>query len=318
MWLSAKEVFMPANNGRRNPFLTAPSLVLFVFLFLGIVGLIPVGSASENTAYVIVLILAVCIFGVPTAAFFSIRGGGAVRRFGFSSLSKNKWLLSLACGLVMSFQSAALDCAPGAETYDYTAYRLYGSAFDNTPDSFGSFILILFALVIVPSVLEEVFFRGILVYEYRFGGVIPVAVITASLYAMSTFSFASFPKFFVNGVMLALVSFLTGNLFCAMLSHGLYALFAVFAEKYFWFVSTESESRFLFWLILLSLLLVSLLLFLHFAEKTLRNRAEIEDELPVRVPKGKLFIVLYDMITAPMLGADMLCFVIFALLNLFL
>ena len=66
---------MPANNGRRNPFLTAPSLVLFVFLFLGIVGLIPVGSASENTAYVIVLILAVCIFGVPTAAFFSIRGG---------------------------------------------------------------------------------------------------------------------------------------------------------------------------------------------------------------------------------------------------
>ena len=103
-----------------------------------------------------------------------------------------------------------------------------------------------------------------------------------------------------------------------MLAHILYGIFAVFFEKYLWFMASEPESRYLFFLIFVSLWLLSLLLLFHYAEPLLRKRGAAEEKPLVRVPKGKLFIALYDMISVPLFGADILCFAVVAILHLFL
>ena len=136
------------------------------------------------------------------------------------------------------------------------------------------------------------------------------------LYAMTGMSIANFPVYFINGVLLASVVFLTGNLAYSVLAHVMYALFALSFEKYIFFIALET--RILIFLVLVALGLLSAIGFCGSAERLLRQRGEEEERAPIRLKKGRFFVILKDMITAPMLWADVFCFGLVCVLHIFL
>lgn len=306
---------MQENKGHRNPFLLAPALILPILVPFGAMSFIPALPGKGMVANIVALVSVLLLFGCAIAASFYLRGAGWMAVC-FGNAKKGSFLLSLSAAGMMMVQSAGIRSFLTENFYDYRIYSLYGVAFESKTDSIGSFVLTFVALAVVPVLMEEVLFRGFLLHEYRYGGAFLSILVSSLLYAMVGMSLADLPVYFLNGVLLSAVVFLTGNLFFSVLSHLLYALFALSLEKYLFFIATET--RLLIFLVLVALGLASAIGFCGSAEKILRARGENEERMPVRLKKGKFFVILRDILAAPMLWADAVCFAVICALHIFL
>ena len=306
---------MQENKGRVNPFLLAPALVLPILLLFGILSFIPAISGNGTASYIIAIFSVLLVFGLAIGASFYLRGAGWISRC-FAKGKRGSFLLCLSASGMMMVQSAGIRSFLMENFYDYRAYLLYGISFESATDSTGEFLLMLFALVLLPVFLEEIFFRGFLMQEYRYCGVFLSIIISSALYAVTGISFADFPIYFLNGILLSAVTFLTGNLFYSVLAHLLYSVFALSFEKYLFFIATET--RILIFLVLVAFGLFSAIGFCGSAEKILRQRGENEERIPIRLKKGRFFMILRDVLAAPMIWADVFCFVLICVLHIFL
>ena len=306
---------MQENKGHRNPFLSAPVLILPLLVLFGALSFISIGSVKGNSAYIIALVSVLLIFGFSITLSFYLCGGGWMSRC-FAGGKKGSLLLAVSAASMMMVQSVGIRSFLTENFYDYRLYSLYGMSFESVTDSTGTFLLMFVALAVFPVLAEEILFRGFLLHEYRYGGVLLSTVITSFLYAMSGMSLWDFPIHFLNGVLLSAVVFLTGNLFYSVLAHLLYALFAMSFEKYLFFAAMET--RILIFLVLVAWGFFSAIGFCGSAEKLLRQRGENEERAPIRLKKGKFFVILKDIFAAPMIWADIGCFALISVLHIFL
>lgn len=85
----------------------------------------------------------------------------------------------------------------------------------SSPDGLG----LALAYVIVPAIAEEFFFRSIIISDYsEYNGVVAITV-SALFFAMLHFSFVQFPLYFLLGIILAMMTYVTGSSFPAMVVH---------------------------------------------------------------------------------------------------
>ena len=304
---------MQENNERRNPFLLAPAVTLAVLVVFGVLSFIPFEKGL--VAYIVGVGSALTVFGGLVFAAFRLRG----RKWWDSctqSHARGGWTICLSAAGVMMVQSAMIRSFLIGDVYNYRTYSFYGISLDVHTDSFGLFVLIFVLLAVLPAIWEGILFRGFLMHEYRYGGVLVSALISSLLYAMTGISFSEFPIYFLNGVLLCAVVFLTGNVAFSILAHSLYGLFSLSFEKYFMFIAAETPS--LSFLIMAAIGLFCVFCLCGSAEKILRARGESEDRMPIRCKKGKLPIVLWDIFSAPVIWADVCCFVLIGILHIFL
>ena len=304
---------MQENNGRRNPFLLAPALVLVLLALFGILSFVPIGKGSAS--YIIVIASALLVFGIAIAAAVYLRGTGWTKRC-LTRGPKGSLLLCFSAAGMMMVQSVGIRSFLIENFYDYRIFTLYGMSFESATDSFGAFLPSFVALAVFPAILEGIFFRGFLMHEYRYGGVFLSILVSSFLYALTGMSIANFPIHFINGVLLSSVVFLTGSLAYSVLAHVTYALFALSFEKYIFFIA--EETRILIFLVLVALGLLSAIGFCGSAENLLRQRGEDEERAPIRLKKGRFLVILKDMLVAPMLWADVFCFILICVLHIFL
>jgi len=304
---------MQENNERQNPFLLVPFFMLVLLTVFGIVSFIPFGKGIA--AYITAVISVLLVFGGVVALAFYLRGGkwlGACLR----SRAGGGFSLCFFAACLMMLQSVLICSFLIGELYDYRVYSLYGIPCDAVTDSFGAFLLIYLVLAVLPAFLEGFLFRGFFMYEYRHGGVLLSVLVPSLLCGMLGMSFAEFPIRFLNSVLLCAVVFLTGNIFYSVLSHLIYGLFALSLEKYLMFIAKETPA--LSFLVLAALGLFFVICFCGSADKILRQRAEKEERAPVRWRKGKIFTVLGDIFSAPMIWADVFGFALIGILHIFL
>lgn len=308
---------MPADSRRRNPFLLAPALVFIILAFAVLTEFVGIGERDGFWIYIIAALVTLVGFGVPAAICFFCRGPAAFAKIRFLKVSKSQAFVLAAGTAVMLLQSSilrlgVLRCADGGSVYE-----LYGFEFTVSVSSVWELLLMLVSLALLPAVCEEIFFRGIAVYEYRFGGVVGSALMTSLLYAVIFLDFGQLPVCFLNGLLLFFIGFLTENLLCPILMHMVYNVFLMFGERYLFILSSGPDSKALFWFLLIALYLASLALLFFAAGRQFRQRAMSSDAPPVRVPRGKRPVVIYDMLSAPPFLADLVCFVVFAVIRLF-
>lgn len=310
---SAKEESMPANN-RKNPFLLAPALALAVLVLLLVFGFLEGEGGAKTSA--LVLIFTLLAFGVPLLLFCFLRGAKFAELFPMRAPKKKDLLLALAGFLTLIFLTAAIKYALFGGEFDYREISLYGFVL-SFPASVGEWLLAFFAVALLPAIMEELTFRGAVYYEYRMAGVLTSAVMSSLLASLLSFSFAVFPLVFVSSLFFSILRFLTGNLAIPMLMHIAYGIYTITFEKYIWLMSISSESRTLFGVLCVVFWGISLYLFLHLAEKILRERAKTEESAPVRAPKHKHVLALFDMLTAPTLWMLLCTYLIVAVVRLF-
>lgn len=309
---------MPVNNRRRNPFLLAPALAFLVLIASGIIGFFDIGAMSGVWSYITALLLYLIVFGVPSAIFLICRGTDMLRRMGTVRPSGKEIGLTAVGTVVLLLQTGILTLGPFHTAYDGNLYELFGSSFSGAISSTGELILALFSLVLLPAVCEEFFFRGIILCEYRLSGVAGKMLMSSILFALFSLGFSKFIVFFLNGLLLSVIVFLTDNVICAIASHGVCNLFLLFGGKFLKAMSSCVGGEVVFWFLLITLYLSGLFFFFLFAEKILRRRAAEDAPQPVLVPKKKRPAVIYDVLSAPPFLADVLAFFIFAVIGIFL
>ncbi len=138
------------------------------------------------------------------------------------------------------------------------------------------------AYVIVPAVSEELFFRSILLSDYsEFKG--PLAIVTSALFfAMLHFSFIQFPMYFILGIILATMTYVTQSSFPAMTVHLINNALVVFLGKGMAEFLKESSSSVILVFILVIAFMASFTMMLSTMENIYEKRSILYDlgELP--------------------------------------
>ena len=156
------------------------------------------------------------------------------------------------------------------------------------------------ALALLPAVVEELFFRGIVIAEYEKRGVIRALLLSTLLFAFIHFDLRNLPVYLFSGLLLALVLYATDSLLATVLLHGLYNTLSLFGQRYLnaLYEFTGNVQLFLFLMILI--FLVSLLFFCKTCHKIYLSRDRREVGEPRRnVPRNVQLYTLLDAICDP-------------------
>ena len=96
----------------------------------------------------------------------------------------------------------------------------------------GDSIYAAVTFAILPAILEEFLFRGILCHEYERGGVTRAIVLSSLFFGMLHFDLPNLPVYIFSGVILAMVMYATRSLIGAIAAHFLYNIFGLFGQPY--------------------------------------------------------------------------------------
>ena len=149
---------------------------------------------------------------------------------------------------------------------------------------------------ILPAVVEELLFRGVLCTELDRRGMLRTVLVGSLLFALIHFDLANLPVYFFAGVILTLVLYATDSLIATMILHGAYNLLSLFGQRYLnaFYAFTGSIELFLFFLVLV--LLLSLFFFTRECARLYRLRAQQTQRSPRRDIPGN--VQLYTMLDA--------------------
>jgi len=300
-----------------HPFFAAPLLVLAILVFVLFIQLVNVENMGKTAVYAVMMVLQAAVFGIPAAVFCAFRGQGYVFKLGFGLPKKRSFPVIIFGTLFLILSLCVLKFGLFHFAYDASAYSLYGSSISIRPSSFGSGVIMVLSLAAVPALLEEFVFRGIIMREYRMGGSFFSMLMSALLFAFVHFDLPQFPIYFVSGLILAWLVFLTKSVWASVIAHFAYNVFALFWEKYIWLFSSNPDSDILFWLILIVLLLVCAFFFLSFSERLLRSHGERGESAQRPVPRTKLVLMLFDVFTSIPLIGEAVLFLVFGMIALF-
>lgn len=299
------------------PFFTASALVLVISIFMVFVQITKLDTDNEAAIYGVMLILQTVVFAVPAGAFCYFRGYGYVIMLDIFKPRKNSIAVATLGSLLLILTSAVMKFGIFHFVYDASGYSLYGSSISIKTDSLWTGILMVLSLAIVPAVLEEFVFRGIIVYEYRHCGSVFAIIMSALTFTMIHFDLKQFFIFLALGAILAWIAFITRCVWICAAVHVVYNLYAIFIEKYVWMFSVNPDSDILFWLILVVLWFVCGFFFVNSAEKVMRYCADNGDPAPRPVKKINRKIAIFDSLTEKPFMIAFAIFIVAGIVNIF-
>ncbi|MBQ9510955.1 MAG: CPBP family intramembrane metalloprotease [Clostridia bacterium] len=293
-----------------------PALVLVISVLMIALMFLDLGAAPGHiSAYVLVIALHAVIFGIPSVLYLVLRGKSFSRSIKKGIIPRSAAGVVILGTLLLILQSCILKFGVFYFGYDYSAYTLYGSSFQVSASGVGEWILMVLALAIVPAVTEEIVFRGIIFTDYRKCGFWCAATATSLLFAFIHFDFPQFLIYFLDGLLLAWIMFISGTLLAPVIAHIIYNVFVLFLEKYIWLFSSNPDSEILFWLLLIALYLFILFLFIGVAEGHLRKLAEEEEFAPEKVSRDKLLGTFFRVFTAKPMLLEYAVFTVVAIIS---
>lgn len=262
--------------------LYTPVLLIVVYLFLAAVQFVPsdVLGIDENP-YLAVVILQLLIYVVPSLFYCRVKGRNFTGRLRIRLPKPGHILLMLYAAVFMICGNALISMGmyhlmpelfASSSASNYAAFAMNRGIFD------GMYMVIAFA--ILPAVTEELLFRGIVVSEYEDYGPFFAVVFSSLSFAMSHFNPARLPVYLFCGILLTLVLYATRSLIAAVIVHTLNNVSVLLLEKYVLHIAEKQNiSMILFVIILITIALVSLILFCSEAGSIYKGYAE--DALPV-------------------------------------
>ncbi len=194
---------------------TAPILVLFVMILLWASGayLKRAVTAGENV-FLSLCIVQIIAFFAPTLLYYQLKH----RKLSTSLLVSP---IRVSHGVFVVF--AALLFFTGQILLRYFMFKFFGvtvstastiQVSENVPP-----IQPILAFCVIPAICEEIFFRGVILSEYRSYGLLKAIIISSVFFAFSHFSFEGFFLYLFAGFMLAFITSVCRSVFPAMILH---------------------------------------------------------------------------------------------------
>jgi membrane protease YdiL (CAAX protease family) len=271
-----------------------PLLAVFALLFLS--HLLFDRFSLPATYWFKLLPIAVTLL-LPTVIFWSIRGNGYTRalRLRAPRATQIPFLISAFFAMLAGCMLLSLPF-DGTSTLGNSATAFEGLGMGGAFDTVMSVLI----LAIAPAVLEELFFRGIVITEYERRGAVRGALMSALLFALCHFDLRNLPVYLFSGLLLALVLYATDSLIATILLHVCYNVFSLFGQSYLnaFYRITGGTALFVFSLAVV--LLLSLVIFFGTGARIYRLREQSGRRDPRRsVPYNVQFYTTLDALLDP-------------------
>ncbi|MBR2010393.1 MAG: CPBP family intramembrane metalloprotease [Clostridia bacterium] len=174
-------------------------------------------------------------------------------------------------------------------------------AFDTArPETAWEAFLLLIGGAVLPALLEDFFFRGIVAVEYERRGAFRAVLMSTLLFALLHFDISNLLSYLYAGLLLSLVLYATNSLWATVILHVLYNVVSLVAQRYLNALYEYTGTVQLFLFIFVVMLLVSLLFFCRACARIYRMRDEQGFDDPRRaVPYNVQFHTVLDAISDP-------------------
>jgi len=252
---------------------TAPLLVTLVLILLSVSGRILQNKQSDDNVFLLISIVQLIIFVFPCMLYYFIKGRRLSTPMFVSAVKPGQFLFLIFAFLVM---------VSGTILIKYFYYVYTGAAPSEVnffvsgaeADESVNMLEVIVAFVLVPAVCEELFFRGVVLSEYRTFGSFTAVVFSAVCFSMAHFSFEALPIYFFNGIILGVSAIVCRSVFAPIIIHIGSNLLSVYTSDLFLRVTIQKSGRFFVFFVLTVIFLVSLLLMLSRTESIFRVRSE--------------------------------------------
>ena len=149
---------------------------------------------------------------------------------GFGKIKATNIFFVIFTALFASAASLAITLLLGGAYRASDGMTLLGTFTAGENEFTYSYPYLLFTYVLLPAVVEEIFFRGVLFKQLEKISFSYAAVCSATLYAIFSFSLGGFiPSLFI-GLIMAFVMYTTGSLYSCIAVHLLFNLYRLFLE----------------------------------------------------------------------------------------
>lgn len=223
---------MPGKR-RYAPSMTAPLLVLTVYLLLLFVRFVSPYLFDRENEVILLTVVQVLIFMLPAVVYIRVCRIG-FRRLRPAPFGINHILLIISAVIAATAGSLLLNLASSGYDAFSDTYTLYGAFSAPGNDDAAHTLYLAAVYAALPAFCEELVFRAILCAEYEAdGGSFSAVVLTSLWFAMLHFDMGSFTVYFFAGILLALTLYATRSFFAAFAVHLGYDLIAVFGAPLF-------------------------------------------------------------------------------------
>lgn len=240
----------------------APILVLVVLLLFEICKvLLNAYFKDDPNIYIVATIMQVIVFILPSALYFQLRGRKFAEPLNIQ-LPRFKYISAFLCFVVLYIITITL--------VKFVMYYLTDGSYTQTtgndiisivsPNSDIDPIFAFVAFIVVPTVCEELFFRGVVLSEYQSYGNLNAIFISALFFSMFHFSAVNFLSYFTCGLLFGALTVVTRSVFPAMLLHMLNNVLSMYTTDSFLKMMIRESGVFFVGFFLVVILLLVLVL----------------------------------------------------------
>ena len=267
---------------------SVPVLTAVVYLLLSLCGkyVSPQSIGSDNV-FLVIVVIQLLVFVVPCFIYREIKHDGERTKIAGGKLTLSNTVLAVGGFLVLLFGSYLIRLAfyqNGAEIGTDKGYM--DSLFVGADGGVGVFL----AYCLVPAVCEELFFRSVVINEYKSYGAFNAVLISALYFTMVHFTSEGFFVYFFAGILLGTVAFVSRSVITSMLIHVAYNTVVLYGRSTFISKTVYNTSAIFVAFVLLVLFLASLAFMLSRMEIAYNGFAKSEKELP---PKSVEHLYIY-------------------------
>lgn len=272
---------MTNENGSRNessfhltsPQMTTPVLMMFVLIAMYLSRYLLSGAEANTNLFLSISVIQLLVLVLPCMLYYLLKGKKLASPMFLSPIGLRHLPMLLFASLVLILGTLLIKFgyqAIASVTADTTGFfdRLTKDAADRSPAS------VLLALVIIPAVCEELFFRGVVLSEYRSMGEANAVIMSAVGFAMLHFSLTNFPVYLFVGLLLGIVTIVSRSVIPAVVLHLLSNTLSVFASDQFLRIILQKNGAFFVSFLMIVLLGFSVFLLLYSIEHLYLQYAE--------------------------------------------
>ncbi len=253
-----------------------------------------------ESPYLSLIVVQLLVYALPAVFFCRLREKNYIHRLRLRLfLPKNLFLMLFALTAMIS-GSALINMGMQALFPEVEMAGLAAGYEGALAGDFVSMTYVVLTFCVVPALLEEFLFRGILLAEYETVSV-PLAVWMSSLsFAVLHLNFIRFPAYLFSGLVLALTTYATRSVVATMLVHVANNVAVLFLDRYLNSAAAETrETGVLLLFLLACAFLLSLIFFAFCAQYTYKGYGEAGVQTPYLPQKKRRNISVLEAVTAP-------------------
>jgi len=256
----------------RLPHITTPLLVLFVLAAMHLSRFVLMRAANLTNLFLSIALVQIMVLVLPCMLYYLLKGRKLSSPMFLTAPSPRHIGLSLSGALVLVIGSLLIKFfyrAASEQSVDISGFFDRFSAGEADPPFAG----VLLSIVIIPAVCEELFFRGVVLAEYRTLGEGNAIILSAVCFAMLHFSVSGFPIYLFIGLLLGVITSVSRSVLPAMFLHLLSNTLNVYTSDQFLKIIMQKNGAFFVGFLLAVLFGIALFLLFYNIEHMYRKYA---------------------------------------------